>query len=49
MGADLELDPALDGDAVGHAIEDLEIQIQRAVPTATVVYLEPHSSDAIRF
>ena len=47
VGADIELDPALDGDAVGHAIEDLEVQIQRVVPEATVVYLEPHSSDTI--
>lgn len=44
VGAELELDPALDGDDIGHAIEDLERQIQRVVPTATVVYLEPHSS-----
>ena len=47
VGADIELDPALDGDAVGHAVEDLEIQIQRVVPEATVVYLEPHSSDTV--
>jgi cation diffusion facilitator family transporter len=46
VGAEIELDPTLDGAGVGHAIEDLELQIQRVVPEATVVYLEPHSTDA---
>jgi cation diffusion facilitator family transporter len=42
VGAELELDPNLDADDAARAIEELESEIQRAVPEATVIYLEPH-------
>jgi cation diffusion facilitator family transporter len=45
VGAEIELDPELDGDDVARAIEDLESAIQRDVPEATVIYLEPHPVD----
>jgi cation diffusion facilitator family transporter len=41
VGAEVEFDHALSGDAVAATINDLEVAVREAVPAANVVYVEP--------
>jgi cation diffusion facilitator family transporter len=43
VGAELEFDPALSSTEVAETINDLEVAVQRAVPAATTVYVEPET------
>jgi cation diffusion facilitator family transporter len=43
VGAELEFDPTLSGTEVAEAINDLEVAVQRAVPAANTVYVEPET------
>jgi cation diffusion facilitator family transporter len=46
VGAKLQLDDALSGPEVVAALDEMEAALQRAVPDAVTVYLEPDSPDS---